>query len=77
MKDPPDGVIDPLFLRKSLVSTLVGNDPEAGSDEARSKAVETPERVPYGVIKSGVWKRYVFWGDVLFGGDRRLVDASK
>lgn len=43
MEDPADGVVEGLGGRESLVTTLVGNDPEAGSEQALEDGVESPE----------------------------------
>ena len=43
MEDPADGVVEGLGGRESLVTTLVGNDPEAGSEQALEDGVESPQ----------------------------------
>lgn len=42
MTDPADGVVDDLGWRESLVSTLVGEDPNTGSKESLNHGVDAP-----------------------------------
>ena len=44
MEDPANGVVDCLALGERLVTALVGDDPEAGHDEAVGERIQRPER---------------------------------
>ncbi len=58
------------------MATFMGNDPKTGGDEPGGKAIQGPEGVPGEVVKKGMGQRDVDWGDVLFDGDRGMIDES-
>lgn len=62
MKNPSYRVIDKLALRESLMSALVGNNPESGSDQTSRETVERPKSKTEDTIESRIGKLEVCGG---------------
>ena len=65
MQDPTNRVVDELGLGVRLVTALVGDDPEAGHDEARTERVELPDGEAEDRVEVGVRE-----ADLLRSNDR-------
>ncbi len=57
MQDPTDRSVHRLGFGERLVPALVRNDPEAGCEETRPKAIQRPDRETGKGIESGVGQR--------------------
>jgi hypothetical protein len=75
VKDPANGVVDGLALRKRLMTTFMCNNPESSRHQASSESVNRPQREPGSSVK--VWARELKGVDKRVSEFDSLVKAGK